>query len=75
MVGRQSLNHTVWECKYHLVWIPKYRKKALYGQLRQYLGPVFKDLAVRKESSVLEGHLRPVHVHMLVSVPPKYSVS
>ena len=75
MEGHQSLKHTVWECKYHLVWIPKYRRKALYGQLRKYLGPVFKDLAVRKESSVLEGHLRPDHVHMLVSVPPKYSVS
>ncbi len=52
MEGNQSLKHTVWECKYHLVWIPKYRKKTLYGQLRKYLGPVFKDLAVRKESRV-----------------------
>ena len=75
MEGRQSLKHTVWECKYHLVWIPKYRKKALYGHLRKYLGPVFKELAGRKESMVLEGHLRPDHVHMLVSVPPKYSVA
>ncbi len=75
MEGNQSLKHTVWECKYHLVWIPKYRKKTLYGQLRKCLGPVFKDLAVRKESRVFEGHLRPDHVHMLVSVPPKYSVA
>ena len=75
MESTQSLKHTVWECKYHLVWIPKYRKKALYSQLRKYLGAVFKELAVQKESRVLEGHLRPDHVHMLVSVPPKYSVA
>ena len=55
--------------KYHLVWIPKYRKKTLYGQLRKYLGAVFKELAVQKESRVLEGHLKPDHVQ--VSVPPK----
>ena len=75
MESTQSLKHTVWECKYHLVWIPKYRKKTLYGQLRKYLGAVFKELAVQKESRVLEGHLKPDHVHMLVSVPPKYSVA
>jgi len=75
MEGNQSLKHTVWDCKYHLVWIPKYRKKTLYEQLRKNLGSVFKELAVRKESRILEGHLRPDHVHMLVSVPPKYSVA
>jgi len=75
MEGNQSLKHTVWDCKYHLVWIPKYRKKTLYEQLRKYLGSVFKELAVRKDIRILEGHLRPDHVHMLVSVPPKYSVA
>ena len=71
----KNLNHTKWECKYHVVWIPKYRKKVLYGELRRYLGSTFKDLAAQKESQVLEGHLLPDHVHMLISIPPKYSVS
>ena len=73
MDDRQSLSHTKWECKYHLVWIPKYRKKDLYTELRRYLGPWFKDLAFQKESQILEGHLKPDHVHMLISIPPKYS--
>jgi len=72
---RQSLSHTSWECKYHVVWIPKYRRKAIYDQLRRYLGSIFRDLAVQKESQILEGHLRPDHVHMLISIPPKYAVS
>jgi len=71
----QSLSHTSWECKYHVVWIPKYRKKTLYDQLRKYLGSTFKDLAAQKESQILEGHLRPDHVHILISIPPKYAVS
>jgi len=75
MDNEQSLNHTNWECKYHLVWIPKYRRKELYGKLRQELGSLFKDLAHRQESQVLEGHLLPDHVHMLISIPPKYAVS
>jgi putative transposase len=70
-----SLNHSRWECKYHVVWIPKYRKKTLYGQLRQYLGQVFKELARNRECEVLEGHLMADHVHMLISIPPKYSVA
>ncbi len=70
-----SLNHSRWECKYHVVWIPKYRKKTMYGQLRKYLVQVFKDLARARESEVLEGHLMVDHVHMLISIPPKYSVS
>ena len=70
-----SLNHSRWECKYHVVWIPKYRKKTLYGQIRKYLGQVLKELARNRESEVLEGHLMPDHVHMLISIPPKYSVS
>jgi putative transposase len=71
----QSLEHTKWDCKYHIVWIPKYRKKAIYGSLRKYLGEVLRDLAQQKDSRVWEGHLMPDHVHMLVSIPPKYSVS
>ncbi|MGV8080368.1 MAG: IS200/IS605 family transposase [Syntrophales bacterium] len=75
MIEVQSLSHTRWECKYHVVWIPKYRKKTLYKELRRYLGSTFRDLARQKESDVIEGHLLPDHVHMLVSIPPKYAVS
>ena len=72
---QQKLKHTVWECKYHIVWIPKYRKKKMYKELRQYLGEIFKDLARQKESQIIEGHLMSDHVHMLVAIPPKYSVA
>jgi len=71
----ESLSHTKWECKYHIVFIPKYRKRALYGALRQQLGDVLKQLAMQRESRIEEGHLMSDHVHMLVSIPPKYSVS
>ena len=71
----ESLKHTVWECKYHVVFIPKCRRKALYTQLRRDLGVVFRDLAEQKECKVEEGHLMPDPVHMLLSVPPKYSVA
>ena len=71
----ESLNHTVWECKYHAVFIPKCRRKVLYGQLRRHLGRVFRDLALQKESRVEEGRLMADHVHMLLSIPPKYAVS
>jgi len=75
MEAEASLSHTRWECKYHIVWIPKYRKKAMYGQLRKHLGEVIRKLARQKESNVIEGHLMPDHIHMLISIPPKYSVS
>lgn len=71
----QTLNHTKWECKYHVVFIPKYRRKVLYGQLRSYLGDVFRELARQKESWIEEGHLQADHVHMLLSIPPKYAVA
>ena len=71
----ESLNHTKWDCKYHVVFIPKGRRKVLYGQLRKHLGEVFHTLARQKESRVEEGHLQIDHVHMLLSIPPKYSVS
>ena len=70
-----SLHHTKWECKYHLVWIPKSRKKVLYGQLRRDLGQILRRLATQKESEVIEGTLKADHVHMVISIPPKYSVS
>jgi len=70
-----SLSHTAWDCKYHLVWVPKYRKTILYGHLRKHLGDIFKELALHKESKILEGHLMGDHVHMMVSIPPKYAVS
>jgi putative transposase len=71
----ESLSHTKWECKYHVVFIPKYRRKALFGELRRYLPEVFKRLATQKESRIEERHVMPDHVHMLISIPPKYSVS
>jgi len=75
MYNVERLSHTTWDCKYHLVWIPKYRKKLIYGQLRKDLGEVLRDLSMQKESRVVEGHLMGDHVHMLVSIPPKYSVA
>jgi len=70
-----SLAHTSWECKYHVVFIPKYRRKALYRELRPHLGETFRELARRRESEVVEGRLMVDHVHMLMSIPPKWSVS
>jgi len=71
----ESLKHTKWECKYHVVFIPKCRRKKLYQQLRQHLGEVFRQLALQKESQILEGHLIVDHVHRLISIPPKYAVA
>jgi len=71
----KSLRHSRWECKYHVVFIPKCRRKVLYGQLRRYLGELFHRLAGQKESRIEEGHLMLDHVHMLISIPPKYAVS
>ena len=75
MIDVQSLSHAKWECKYHVVWIPKYRRKTLYGELRRYLGSTSRDPTVQKECQVIEGHLLLDHIHMLISIPPKYSVS
>lgn len=71
----QSLNHSQWECKYHVIFIPKCRRRVLFGQLRPHLGEVFRRLARQKESEIEEGHLLPDHVHMLISIPPKHSVA
>jgi putative transposase len=70
-----SLSHSRWECKYHVVFIPKYRRKALYKELRQYLGKIFHELAGQRECQIEEGHLCVDHVHMLIAIPPKYSVA
>lgn len=71
----QRLQHTLWECKYHVVFIPKYRKKQFFGQIRKDLGRVMKELARQKQCIIEEGHVMPDHIHMLISIPPKYSVS
>ena len=71
----KSLNHTKWECKYHVVFIPKYRRKALYKELRRHLGEVLRQLAKQKESQLEEGHLLADHVHLMIAIPPKYAVS
>jgi putative transposase len=71
----ESLSHTKWECKYHVVFIPKRRRKTLYVELRRHLGELFRKLAVQKECRIEEGHLMPDHVHMMISIPPKYAVS
>lgn len=71
----QSLAHTTWDCKYHVVFIPKRRKKVIFGVIRKHLGKVFRELAEQKECQIVEGHLMPDHVHMCISIPPKYSVS
>ena len=75
MNNYESLSHSVWDCKYHVVWIPKFRKKVLYSQLRVHMGEVLRELARQKESRVVEGHLMPDHVHILISIPPKYAVA
>lgn len=71
----ENLNHTKWECKYHVVFIPKYRRKVLYRELRKHLGPVFRALARQRECVIEEGHLLSDHVHMLLTIPPKYAVA
>ncbi len=71
----QSLSHSKWDCKYHVVFIPKFRKKTLYGQIRRFLGPVFHELAHQRDCKILEGHMVQDHVHMLITIPPKYSVA
>ena len=71
----QSLSHTKWDCKYHVIFIPKCRRRTLYVELRKHLGEVFRNLAAQRESQIEEGHLMPDHVHMMIAIPPKYAVS
>ena len=75
MSNFKRLQHTKWECKYHVVFIPKYRRKVIYGRLREYLGQIFRELARQKGSLIEEGHLMSDHVHMMISIPPKFSVA
>ncbi|HNY39575.1 MAG TPA: IS200/IS605 family transposase [Bryobacteraceae bacterium] len=71
----ESLSHSAWECKYHVVFIPKCRRRTLYAELRKHLGEVFRRLVEQKESRIEEGRLMKDHVHMMISIPPKYAVS
>jgi putative transposase len=75
MKDYKSLSHTRWDCKYHIVFIPKKRKKVIYGGLRKYLGEILHELAKQKGIEILEGHLMRDHVHMCLSIPPKIAVS
>ena len=72
---RDSLSHTKWLCKYHIVFTPKYRRKAIYGQYKKSIGQILRQLCNYKGVEIIEGHLMVDHIHMLVSIPPKYSVS
>lgn len=71
----QSLSHSKWDCKYHVVFIPKRRRKALFGKIRKELGAIFHELARQKECQIIEGHLMPDHVHMCIAIPPKHAVA
>ena len=75
MSDYESLSHSRWDCKYHVVFVPKYRKKVLYGKIRKFLGPVFHQLAQQRGSKIIEGHMVQDHVHMMIAIPPKYSVA
>jgi putative transposase len=71
----QSTSHVRWDCKYHIVFVPKYRKKVLYGKIRKKVGEILRDLSKQKGVEILEGHLMPDHVHMCLKVPPKFSIA
>ena len=71
----ESLSHSRYDCKYHVVFVPKFRKKILYGKIREYLKPKLRELAEQRECKILSGHLVQDHVHMLIEIPPKYSVA
>ena len=75
MEDYRKMSHTKWQCRYHVIFIPKYRRKRLYGVVRRELGEVFHRLASHRESEIEEGHIMPDHVHMLIWIPSKYAVS
>jgi putative transposase len=75
MTEFQSLAHSKWDCKYHVVFVPKCRKKILYGRIRTFLIPQFKELARQKDCNIIKSNMVQDHVHMLISIPPKYSVA
>jgi putative transposase len=70
----ESLSHSEWDCKYHVVFMPNYRKKVLYGKIRKFVGPVLHELAAQRRSKILEGYMAQDHVHRLIQIPPKYAV-
>ena len=71
----EKLTHVLWHCQYHIVWVPKYRRRAIFGQVRRGIGKILRELCERKKIEILEGHALPDHVHVLMSIPPKYSVA
>ena len=71
----QSLSHVRWYCRYHVVFVPKYRKRAIFGNLRKEIGKILRDLCVEHEIELIEGHAMPDHVHLLLSIPPKFSIA
>ena len=75
MGDTSSLCHSSWDCKYHIVWIPKYRRKAMFGSIRKYLIEIIRELAKQKESYIEAGHIAVDHVHICISIPPKYAVA
>jgi len=74
-MDKNSIAHTTWECKYHIVFAPKYRRQSIYGDLRKDIGKILRELCNRKGIEIIEAELCPDHVHMLIRIPPKYSVS
>ena len=74
-MDNSSLAHTKWNCKYHIVFAPKYRRQVIYGKLKGEIGKILRELCARKEVEIIEAEACPDHIHMLVSIPPKYSVS
>ena len=71
----QNLSHVRWDCKYHVVMVPKYRRKVFYGMLRRQIGGILRELCRQREIDLVEGHAMPDHVHLCLSIPPKYSVA
>ncbi len=71
----QSLSHVRWDCKYHIMIIPKFRRRVIYGKVRKRIGEIIRDLCRQKRIELLEGHLMPDHIHMCLSVPPKFSIA
>ena len=71
----QSLSHVKWECKYHVVWVPKYRHKVLYGKVRERVGEIIRELCRQRDLEIIEGYAMPGHLHACISIPPRYSVA
>lgn len=74
-INKYSLAHTTWKCQYHIVFAPKYRRKAIYGELKKDIGKIVRELCERKNIEIIEAHAMPDHIHMLLSIPPNVRVS